>query len=150
MNIGKTVVFFSVAAVSHFLAAGSATWIATSANTPDTAYLWSDSANWQDGKVGGAGDDVVLPNESVYIRVPEGGITVRRLQNLSSAAYVIGGDIRLLSAGEGTDAERRAILETKAKIYCDVVIPEEETLNPYFRGVSLNCSGYHLCGRIRN
>ena len=150
MNIGKTVVFFSIAAVSHFLAAETATWIATGANTPDTAYLWSDAANWQDGKVGGAGDDIVLPNESVYIRVPDSGITVRRLQNLSSTAYVIGGDIRLLSAGEGTEAERRAILETEARIHCDIVIPEEETLNPYFKGISANGSGYHLCGRIRN
>ena len=150
MNIGKSVVFFSIAAVSHFLAAETATWIATGANTPDTAYLWSDAANWQDGKVGGAGDDVVLPNESVYIRVPDSGITVRRLQNLSSTAYVIGGDIRLLSAGEGTEAERRAILETKARIHCDIVIPEEETLNPYFKGISANGSGYQLCGRIRN
>lgn len=146
----KTFMFAFCCYLSAAAAAGTATWTNSAPNTPDTAYDWCDSGNWQGGEVGGEGDDVVLPDESVYIRVPDSGVTVRRLQNLYSKAFVIGGDIRLLSAGEGTDSERRAILETSAKIYCDIVIPPEETICPYFKGVSTKGTGYQLCGRILN
>ena len=45
------------------------TWSNSSANSPQTAYLWSDAANWKDGKVGAAGDSVDLSaSGKVYIR----------------------------------------------------------------------------------
>ena len=105
-----------VAMLCCAVTAETVTWINVTPNTPDTAYNWNDQDNWQDGKVGGEGDDAVLPDASVYIRIPDSGITVRRLKNLTSTAYVIGGDIRLLSSGEGTDDNRRAQLNTSAKI----------------------------------
>ena len=130
--------------------AETVTWINVTPNTPDTAYDWSDPDNWEGGKVGGEGDDVTLPNEGVYIRVPDSGITVRRLHNLTSSAYLFGGDIRLLSSGEGTDDNRRAQLNTSAKIYCDIVIPQEETISPYLKGYSTKGQGYQLCASVRN
>ena len=45
------------------------TWSNSSANSPQTAYLWSDAANWKDGNVGAAGDAVDLSSSGrVYIR----------------------------------------------------------------------------------
>ena len=159
----KAYIFASIAICCSAAMAETVTWINDTPNTPDTAYNWNDSDNWQYGNVGGEGDDVVLPgdtstgvdktippNEIVYIRVPDEGITVRRLQNLKSTAALIGGDIRLLSAGEGTDDERRAALNTSAQIYCDIVIPEEETISPYLKGWSKQGQGYRLCAPVRN
>lgn len=130
-------------AIAAGTTAGTATWTNTASNTPATAYDWNDPANWQDGKVGGAGDDVKMPSDKVYIRIPETGIMVRRLTGESSA-ILIGGDIRLHSAGEGTAEQKRAKLSTSAMIFCDIVIPSSETIQPYLSG------NYNLSGHFRN
>lgn len=140
MNVSLRSIAFCLAVTSlATLSAATATWTNTAANTPATAYDWSDSANWQDGKIGGAGDKVVLPADKVYIRVPAAGVTVHTLSGTSSAV-LIGGDIRLHS----TDAGARAVLATSAKIFCDIVIPSTETLQPHFSG------DFNVCARIRN
>ena len=70
--------------------AADAKWRNSTANTPDTAYNWSDATNWKDGYVGGTGDTVDLsPTAKVYIKVPDAGVTVCILKG-SANAVVIG------------------------------------------------------------
>ena len=70
----KSFIYAVIAMSCCAAAAETATWANVTPNTPDTAYEWSDPNNWQDGKVGGEGDDVTLPDASVYIRLPDGAL----------------------------------------------------------------------------
>lgn len=69
MYIGKRGTAF-VAVLSCLVAsAENRVWTNFTANTPDTAYLWSEPGNWKDGGVGGEGD---LVTKEVFARVRAG------------------------------------------------------------------------------
>ena len=64
---------------------GGAKWTNNVANTPDTAYLWSDSSNWQDGMVGGEGDSITnAPSAIIYVRKDTSSAPARISRNLRS------------------------------------------------------------------
>ena len=121
--------------------AQAATWINSTPNTPDTAYSWSDPGNWQDGIVGGEGDEVTItPSQKVYIRIPDGGVTVHRMlgDGDGANAYLLGGAITLRSSG---NAQARWF--SAAPTYCTLLIPGDETVSPEFRNIDIR-------GRIVN
>lgn len=75
----------AVLAWSGTLFAETRTWVGpTTANTPETAYAWSDAANWQNAEgvagVPASKDDVVFPNltAAVYVRLPDSPVEVGR------------------------------------------------------------------------
>ena len=120
--------------VCSMAAADTVTWTNFVANTPDTAYSWSDPANWEGGKVGDEGDSVtILPTAKVYIRIPDGGVTVHKMRGSkdNSNAILIGGPITLKS--NGTLAE----WTTAAQTFCDIVVPEGETIKPEIDNLDL-------------
>ena len=144
MNVLKGGVAVAVAGLGLVVQADNCTWTNFVANTPDTAYSWSDPGNWQDGRVGGTDpSDVVTitPSAKVYIKVPDAGVTIRKLDwaDKTANAVIIGdGSLVFCSAG-GTAAE----LNSLASIYCTVKFSSGNTTMPFITRAN-------FCGRVVN
>ena len=123
-------------------AAETATWINNTANTPATAYDWNAPGNWEGGKVGGAGYDVTItPSAKVYIKVPDGGVTIHKMLGGTSGAnaVLIGGDITVVSVDN-----IRAEWSSSASVYSTIVLPASETYaQPYLSG------SFSFCGQMQ-
>ena len=117
-----------------------ATWINSTANTPDTAYNWDDAANWQNGLVASNDYDVTMNPSAgpVFIRVPAG----RRIRKFTAnnKVYLLDGPLEIASTGSN-DANRGSL--NVYNPYCDIAVPSDEKTMPY-------CSSVFYCGRLFN
>ncbi|MBQ2628836.1 MAG: hypothetical protein IJG13_04080 [Kiritimatiellae bacterium] len=69
----------------------AARWTNFTANTPDTAYLWSDPSNWQDGAVGGEGDSITnAPSAKIYVRKDTSSAPAR-ISSSNDKVFLLGG-----------------------------------------------------------
>lgn len=72
-------------------------WTRNVANTPATAYDWTDSANWRDGEIPGANEKATvtsLGSPATYIRLPDSGISLTNLQAGANAIF-LGGPVTM-------------------------------------------------------
>jgi hypothetical protein len=124
--------------------AADAKWINSTANTPDTAYNWSDATNWKDGYVGGAGDTVDLsPTAKVYIKVPDAGVTVCILKGSANAVVIGDGAITITSAINEKGEIVRAQIASLSPVYCPVIFSAANATMPYLAKAV-------FCGRLVN
>ena len=124
--------------------AADAKWINSTANTPDTAYNWSDATNWKDGYVGGAGDTVDLsPSAKVYIKVPDDGVTVYILKGSANAVVIGEGAITIASGFNAKGNKADGQIASTSPIYCPVVFSDDNVSTPYLAQAV-------FCGRVYN
>lgn len=148
MKFSLAFVFSTLCSISALAAA--ATWINTTANTPDTPHLWSNASNWQDSHVCGMGDDATINggNAPVFIKV-DTQATPHTLKG-NDNAYLLG-DIYLKSIDGSTLDEKRAYYRSSNRLYGDLVLTAENMSDqhPYI-GNAGNDKAVNLCGRIRH
>lgn len=143
MKFSFALVFSTLCSISAFAAA--TTWINTTANTPDTPYLWSDAANWQDSHICGTGDDATINggNAPVFVKIDEPETPHRLYGN--SNVYLLG-DISLKSVIDASGDNKRAYYQTANHLYGDLVFTADN-ISGHCPHIGLNVN---LCGRIRH
>ena len=117
-----------------------ATWTNGVANTPATAYSWSEAGNWQDGIVGGEGDYVRLePAARVYVK-----------KDFPEAPVWISGNGKAIVLGDVTVRQthaHRAELGNAGYIYGNVTYDIPYTSDGNTRLCYVNAD-MNFCGRV--
>lgn len=128
--------------------ASAAVWINESgANAPETAYLWSASANWQNGEKpkGSATSDLadfsqhgVAPGALRFVRLDEPATSYRIVTAASETLCILGdGDCEYLGAG-GSSISGAATGQSSLRLYAPFV----------GKGGECNFSNVDFCGKV--